>query len=226
MDLSVSAVVTDIADPEKRGRIRVASSDLLGDEETTMPEWIEPLLQWWWFTLPEVGDEIEVVYADSGETDEIRGQTSIIAPDMRWLGWRRQDDIDPIFKTNYGKRRGFKTDLGVLYFDDSAQGEVVISCGTPGSTIKIKADGTVDISGTKVVVTTSTPASILLGGIGANQPLALAFAVLANLQALNTMIQGLPPGDAPVFAAALKLGFVNWIAAVQSMADTKTRGGG
>lgn len=223
-DLSVSAKVMSIADPEQRGRIQVASADLLGDEDTTMPEWIEPLLQWGWFTLPEVGDEVEVVYADSGETDEIRGQTSIVSPDIRWMGWRRRDDIDAIFKTNYGKRRGFKTKLGTLYFDDSSAGEVLISCGST-ATIKIKADGTIEMTGTKMVLTTSTPGSILFGGEGAVEPLALAAAILANMQALNTIIQALAPGDAPGFAALLKVGFGSWIAGLQSMADGKTRSG-
>jgi hypothetical protein len=230
MDQAYIAVVTDTADPDMMGRIKVASADLLGDEGSPLPMWVDPLLPWGWFLLPNVGDEVEVIVATDGEADEVRGQTSVMNPSLRWVGWKYSDEVDPVFKVNYGQRRGFRTKSGTMYFDDSKAGEVVISCKdekSPNvSKITLSIDGTVTITGTKVIVATQVPGSIQLGSGTAASPLALALMVLANMQELNTMIQGLAVGDAPAFVALLKAGFATWLGALQDMADPKLLGDG
>lgn len=131
------ATVTNIEDPERRGRIQVACVGLMGDEDSTLPNWIEPVLQWGWFLVPDVGEMVEIECEISSSEDEIFGQTSLDSPDMRWKGkrhWTSDNVEDQIerreipedFKTNYGKRRGFATPNGhIFYFDDTTGQEKV-----------------------------------------------------------------------------------------------------
>lgn len=125
------AIVTSTADEEQRGRIQVSCSGLMGDEDSAMPMWIEPNLDWGWFYVPDVGETVEVEMAVGSDTDESRGQTSLDTPDITWRGKRRWTSeevegqnvprpVPDVFKENYGKRRGFITPAGhVLLFDDT-----------------------------------------------------------------------------------------------------------
>lgn len=132
------ATVTVNDDDEQRGRIRVACAGLMGDEESDLPMWVEPALDWGWFYIPDVGEIVEIEFTTSSEEDEHFGQASIDNPDVRWKGKRfyttgegtvGEQDQDPEkdarlvhseFKTNYGKRRGFATPWGhVIIFDDT-----------------------------------------------------------------------------------------------------------
>lgn len=122
------AVVTANADPDKRGRIRVACAALLGDEESELPQWVEPVLSWGWFVVPDVGELVDLdVYTASSE-DESSGQFSIDNLAPRWRGSRyygneeatKPTPIPTEFLTNYGKRRGFATPGGHTFvFDDT-----------------------------------------------------------------------------------------------------------
>lgn len=121
--------VTANDDPEMRGRIRCSCVGLLADEDGELPMWIEPVHQWGWFTVPDVGEIVELVLNAHGETDDSYNQSSIDTPNVRWRGtryWSQDQDGDTArevpedFKTNYGKRRGFATPAGhVLVFDDT-----------------------------------------------------------------------------------------------------------
>jgi type VI secretion system (T6SS) baseplate-like injector VgrG len=121
------ATVTAIDDPEQRGRIRVACSALMGDEETEMPHWVDPVYEWGWFIVPDPGEIVDVEVAEGAEDDEHRGQISIQNLNPRWKGryWGGNDTenarkVPDDFKTNYGKRRGFATPGGhVMMFDDT-----------------------------------------------------------------------------------------------------------
>lgn len=122
------AVVTSTDDPEKRGRVRVACAALMGDEETELPMWVEPVLDWGWFYVPDVGEQIEIEVTTSAPEDERPGQASIDGLNMNWNGARyygNSDSDNPTnihedFKKNYGKRRGFATPGGhILLFDDT-----------------------------------------------------------------------------------------------------------
>lgn len=122
------ATVTSIDDPEQRGRIRVACSGLLGDEESDLPMWIEPVLGWGMFIVPDVGEIVEIEVVTGSDEDEQYGQASIDNLDAKWVGKRyfgneegeAPTPVPTDFLTNYGKRRGFATPGGhVVVFDDT-----------------------------------------------------------------------------------------------------------
>lgn len=124
---SYPATVTAIEDPEQRGRIRVACSALMGDEETEMPEWVRPSYEWGWFIVPDVGEVVDIEVTEGAHDDETFGQASINNLDPTWKtrywGGADTDVKRPVpddFKTNYGKRRGFATPGGhIMMFDDT-----------------------------------------------------------------------------------------------------------
>ncbi len=124
------AVVSNVEDPENRGRIKVLCVGILGDEEAEVPDWVEPAYQWGWFVVPKVGQLVEIEVAISSDEDEHRGQYGIDNPDLKWDGatyyTEAGDDnteatsIHPDFLESYGQRRGFATPAGhVLLFDDT-----------------------------------------------------------------------------------------------------------
>jgi hypothetical protein len=127
------ATVTNIDDPDMLGRIKVACVGLMGDEETEIPQWVEPNLQWGWFVVPDVGEMVEIEEKESPDHDDSFGQSSIENMDLRWTGRRtwtsestdQKNVATPIpeeFKNNYPKRRGFKTPNGHLFFFDDTDG--------------------------------------------------------------------------------------------------------
>ncbi len=121
------ATVTNSADPEKRGRIKVACAALLGDEETEMPHWVEPVFEWGWFIVPDPGEIVDLEVTEGADDDEHRGQASINNMNPRWKGryWGGNDTdvkrpVPADFLTNYGKRRGIATPGGhIMMFDDT-----------------------------------------------------------------------------------------------------------
>ena len=69
------AVVSSNEDEEQRGRIQVTCPALLGDDITVLPCWLEPIHDWGWFYVPDVGEQVEIEIAASDELDETFGQT-------------------------------------------------------------------------------------------------------------------------------------------------------
>lgn len=129
------ATVTNANDPEKRGRIKVACAAILGDEETELPMWVEPLPMWGWFVVPDVGEVVEVEVLSGSSEDDSHGQITIDSLDIKWRGdryWGNSEGPSPrpvpedFTKTNYGKRRGYATPAGhVMLFDDADDGRKV-----------------------------------------------------------------------------------------------------
>jgi len=125
-----SATVTSNEDDENRGRIKVACAQLLGDEETELPMWVEPLHDWGWFYVPDVGETVEVEVIVGSDEDEVQGQMSIDNMDIHWRGKRyytvdepegentEARPIHPDFLEVYGKRRGFATPFGHIFMMD------------------------------------------------------------------------------------------------------------
>ena len=135
---TVTSIEDEDSDPQ-RGRIKVACAGLLGDEESELPMWVEPALDWGHFYIPDVGEIVEVEVVAGTEQDEHIGQSSIDNLDIRWRGKRfyttgegtvGEQDQDPevdarlvhaeFLDPNYGKRRGFATPWGhIVFFDDT-----------------------------------------------------------------------------------------------------------
>lgn len=127
------ATVTSNEDPDKRGRVKVNCPGIVGDEEGELPMWIEPVLDWGFFAIPDVGEIIEIEVETGLEQDESFAQSSIDNLNARWRGARfygNEDGDEPtkindIFTANQ-KTRGFATPLGhYLIFDDTEDTPIV-----------------------------------------------------------------------------------------------------
>lgn len=163
------AVVVSIDDPDQRGRIMVACVGLLNDELATIPQWIEPNLQWGFFVVPDVGEIVEIETIEGNDQDESFGQSSLENMEIRWTGRRSWTDeevedgearsLPEYFKENYGKRRGFATPNGhILFFDDTKDKEKIELVWIQGDkTQRLSFDETGSIilensSGSKVIL--------------------------------------------------------------------------
>lgn len=130
------ARVTKNEDPDKRGRVKVVCAGLMGDDETELPGWIEPALDWGWFFVPDIGELIEICcVAENDQQENASYQAFLENPELKWTGVRYQSleggtprPPNPLMTDkNYGKRRGFATPLGhVLIFDDTKGDESII----------------------------------------------------------------------------------------------------
>ncbi len=163
------AIVIAIEDPEKRGRVRVKCGAITGDDDQAYPDWVDPCLDWGWFYVPDIGEEIEVSWVVK---DEHQRETAFAAflenPDPQWRGKRFQSTenedqegnpqarrpIDTIFtEKNYGKRRGFGTPNGhVLMFDDTPGEEQVTIAWKGGDSY---ASATFDKDGSIIILNKS-----------------------------------------------------------------------
>lgn len=101
-----SAIVTDNADPDELGRIRVICPELYGDGETELPKWIPPRVSsgtgpasGWWFIPPL--DAIVVLEASP-------------AGELRWSGgsWGGVNTVPSFLAANYPRRSGFTSPEG------------------------------------------------------------------------------------------------------------------
>jgi len=130
------AVVTSNADDEKRGRIKVSCPDLVGDlddELIGLPMFIEPVFDWGWFVVPDVGEIVEIEVVVTSDQDESFMQATLDGLRPRWRAKRHytaeeglEDNHEvrlphsDFVSENYGKRRGFATPFGhVLMIDDT-----------------------------------------------------------------------------------------------------------
>lgn len=150
------AKVTMNQDPEQRGRIKVACSGILGDEETELPMWVEPVPAWGWFFVPDIGEMVEIEVVSGSTEDEQAGQASIDNPDVKWRGNRYYGNeegeaptpVNDDFKINYGKRRGFATPAGHTFIFDDTDDQRSISLSWKSvdgkfSFFAINSDGTI-----------------------------------------------------------------------------------
>lgn len=130
------ATVTNNEDPDKLGRVKVKSLQLMGDETVEYPDFIDPAFDWGWFYVPDVGEEIEIeVVVKDDQSEGVPGQAFLEQPRPRWRNKRFSSDEgeaprppNGLFTSkNYGKRRGFATPNGhVLLFDDTPGDESII----------------------------------------------------------------------------------------------------
>ena len=158
------ATVTKI-DEKQPAFIKVKCSGLLDDEETELPMWVRPVMDWSWFYVPDIGEQVEVEVVTGSREDEIEDQMSIDNLDIQWRGKRHYtaEEVDeksgakprtihPDFTSeNYGKRRGFATPIGHIFLFDDTEGKTKIYLTwvkekdntTDISTILLDSDGTI-----------------------------------------------------------------------------------
>ena len=142
-------VVTDTADPEQRGRIKVACASLMGmdadGKAVEYPNWVEPVFGWrtssldteadgeggtcGFFFVPGVGTSVEIEITEASTHDQSPGQASITSPDPRYRGCLLSpgEDIGDDFKTNYPARFGWKAPNGAVFYFDPTKGSEKIS---------------------------------------------------------------------------------------------------
>jgi len=172
------ATVLDNQDPDQRGGIQVSCVGLFGSDEVKYNTWIYPKLDWGWFYIPDIGEEVEIEVVTGSDKDQSYGQAFIEAPNPCWLGKRYYNSDTPIneeFLTNYGKRRGFATPAGHTFiFDDTEGSELItINCVGGHQFIMDNSAGTITISynngAVKIVISDN---SIQLGE-NATEPIVL-----------------------------------------------------
>lgn len=150
------AKVTFNQDPDKRGVIRVACVGLMGEEDTEVPVDVEPVHDWGWFYVPDIGEIVEIECTEGSDEDEQHGQMSIDNCDLKWRSARHYGNdegetptpINSAFTSkNYGKRRGFATPAGhVVMFDDTKDAEEITLSWKDGSAfLTFDAKGTVTL---------------------------------------------------------------------------------
>lgn len=131
------ATVKDNDDPEKRGRLKVASASLMGvdtnGEAVEYPEWIEPSFPALFsddgdrvngglFAIPSPGVLVDIEISTHSTFDQTPGQTEQTDPEPRWKAaiLRSSDGLPEEFRKNYPFRFGYKTASGhLLIFDDT-----------------------------------------------------------------------------------------------------------
>lgn len=119
------------------GQIRVACAGLLGDEETSLPMPVNPIFDWGWFYVPDVGELVEIEVISGSDQDEQFGQASIDNLDITWRGGRfyggvdtdtaREINADFTKEGSFPKRRGFATPAGHVFMFDDSEGNEQIS---------------------------------------------------------------------------------------------------
>jgi len=129
--------VTDNADPEFRGRLKVRCDTLLATGQE-FPFWIEPSPialagqadgttdAGVWY-LPTAGTPVVLHVTVGHELDEVPGETAVAGPEVRWSPSTLTDlDSFPTpLLTNYPERRGWVTPRGSgFFFDDTDEAEV------------------------------------------------------------------------------------------------------
>lgn len=165
MTTTLTATVTKTADPERRGRIMVTCVGLLGDDDSEVPQWIEPMFPWGWFTPPDVGEQVVIQVPDAAAGDDVSLQSRLSASTYHWPGMRvwtgpgavEARPVPADAQINYGKRRGFFTPVGhSLLFDDTPTAEQVrlgwknkigseafFAIDSAGSILQQSADGSI-----------------------------------------------------------------------------------
>lgn len=157
MTATYPAKVTFNQDPDKRGVIRVACVGIMGDEDVEVPVDVEPVHDWGFFFVPDIGELVEVECLEGSDEDEQPGQMSIDNLDLKWRSARYYTDDEDgdkptlihskFTEKNYGKRRGFATPAGhVFMFDDTEGAEEMTLAWKDGSALlTFDAKGTVTL---------------------------------------------------------------------------------
>lgn len=148
------AIVANVNDPEKRGRVQVVCPYLDANEDAALPMWFLPAAYvsgprdsetpYGWFWPPEVGSIVLITFR-FGDTSFPGYYFGGWTPETRvpeQLGYTSEEETPPV-------RRGFVTKSGHAFvFNEEADAESVELSWKKGeatSSLKFKVDGTVEI---------------------------------------------------------------------------------
>lgn len=150
-------VVTDNADPERRGCVKVRCDTIVKDSE--LPFWIPPVFQWlgssddnkvdsaslW---IPDIGVTVELELEVDNLSMQGKSGVSAYASDMKYRGHalpNKDADLPDELKESYPYRRGWVTRARHMFiFDDSQTGSVILAHGA-GTRLEMNANGEVII---------------------------------------------------------------------------------
>jgi hypothetical protein len=134
-----NAIVSDVEDEEKRGRIKVTCRDI-AEVDTELPEWIEPCYPYagvdgaaGFFFLPAVGDTVEIERVVGPTDDDAVGMAAIMDPDTHWrcATYATAGDVPTEFTSGvYGKRMGIIAPGGNMLIFDETQSAVFLVATT------------------------------------------------------------------------------------------------
>jgi len=160
------AIVRDVEDPEQRGRIRIASTELLGSDQV-FPQWAEPNFPYagpgvgWFFVPPP--DSIVICEIDV-DRDPNGLDFDVLGAQLRWRAASYSDSSE-IPEDIRGKGlQGIVTPAGAMVFDGNASRLVLrfaticlgskdaTEAGVLGTTLKAALDALVDLVQNAVLV--------------------------------------------------------------------------
>lgn len=165
-------VITDNADDEHRGRLKVKCQTLLG-ADTEVPFWVEPLGGIMsssggtgMLFLPEVGSTVELIFdMHDEEFDDMPGERFLLNPNPKWRPATHSDVNGPCplpdaLKADYPFTRGWVTKAGHQLVMNDKTGELIVK-GAKGGTITLKADGSIVLSSPTLIGDGATELMIL-----------------------------------------------------------------
>lgn len=108
------AEITDVDDPEQKGRIKVNGRGITADgADVELDTWIPPktVANYGLHLPPRVGDIVSVEFTSGDTSDTTHGETFLRNPNLAFIGTARRDqkDLDEEFRgKNYGNVVGFR----------------------------------------------------------------------------------------------------------------------
>jgi hypothetical protein len=135
-----TGIITDNADPEKRGRLNIECPTIVSGD---IMEWVDPKFFFidssknaGAFFIPNIGSQVEVEIEDE-EDSQVNGL------EAKWMcAVYPIGTVPEEFETNYPERRGWKTSAGhVFYFDDTSDQLTFQYTHPSGTEIKVNNSG-------------------------------------------------------------------------------------
>lgn len=153
-------IVTNVDDPDQRGRIKVKCQTLVGADQE-LPVWVEPAVLYstksgagfWW--IPEIDSEVELeIMTGDDSTDESPGESFLAHPELRYRAGRFgvTNPAPEGLKGTDPKKLGIRSPDGhTLVFETEKitlshnSGSKIVMSNDGNITISAKAGGTVTI---------------------------------------------------------------------------------
>lgn len=224
-----TGIVTDNADPEKRGRLKIQCGTLL-QQGVELPDWVDPVFPYLasgngnttvagWMFVPDIGVVVEVELSSTSTLDEVPGMISFDAGNIRWRACifaQGKDVVHPDFLENYPNRRGIITGAGHQLLFDDTDGSLLVQLLQKNATndnlylmdksgILVESSIGVLVHTTTMVVKDTSPVTyyvLMEGTLGFSVKLAASLTEIAA----GLAVFGIPTTQTAVLIAALSAG--------------------